>query len=141
MEIQDDIVWDQNTEGTFWILRPWRYGPQLCKTSKSRQVSIICDGFSDKKRHECTSIYFRIICNRWVSSSQIFPLFWKAVAILELTCKFKAIATVSDGTLQNAFYKMHSLLSDEDNPDLPTFKTRNIYVPDRYIWFFCDHPI
>ena len=76
-----------------------------------------------------------------VTSSQIFPLFWKAVAILELTCKLKVIATVSDGASQNrAFYKMHALLSNEDNPDLVTFKTKNIYAPDRYIWFFCDAP-
>ena len=44
-----------------------------------------------------------------MTSYQMFPLFWRAVAILELTCNLKVIAATSDVTSPNRkFYKMHS---------------------------------
>ena len=50
-----------------------------------------------------------------VTSYQIMPTFWEAVAILEMKCGLKVIAAVSDGASPNRkFYKMHHLLDEKE---------------------------
>ena len=74
-----------------------------------------------------------------ILSYQLFPLFWKAVSILEINCKLKVIASVSDGATANRkFIKMHNLIDQNLNSDL-TYRAVNLYAPDRYIWFFSDY--
>ena len=68
------------------------------------------------------------------------PIFWKAVSILELTCKLHVIATVSDGASPNRkFYQMHQLLCDNADKNV-VYRTINLYSPDRFIYFFADGP-
>ena len=39
---------------------------------------------------------------------QLFPIFWKAVTILEVTCNMKVIAAVADGASPNCkLFRMH----------------------------------
>ena len=75
-----------------------------------------------------------------IKSYQIMSTFWRAVSILELTCQLKVIAAVSDGASPNQkFYRIHkfmdSLVDDMKNV---TYKTVNIFNPERYIYFFAD---
>ena len=43
-----------------------------------------------------------------VNATQLFPLFWKAVGILEERCKLKVMAVTSDGVTANrTMYQMH----------------------------------
>ena len=43
-----------------------------------------------------------------ITAFQLFPIFWKAVAILEVTCNMKVIAAVADGASPNRkFFRMH----------------------------------
>ena len=138
MKIQDDLVWDKNIGELVGFLDLGDVDLNCATLPKVDKLASYVMVFLIKSVMNPLAYTF---ATDGVTSSQIFPLFWKAVAILELTCKLKVIATVADGASQNrAFYKMHSLFPDEDNPDLLTFKTRNIYAPDRYIWFFCDAP-
>ena len=78
------------------------------------------------------------------TSAQLFPIFWKAVSILELRCKLKVVAVTCDGASANRkFYKMHSYLLDEEQPnDVDvTFKTMNMFAEEpRNIYFFADPP-
>ena len=71
-------------------------------------------------------------------SFQLIPLFWRSVAILEISCKLKVIAAVSDGASPNrSFYKMHNALSN--NISDITCKTCNLFSSDnRDLWFFSD---
>ena len=68
--------------------------------------------------------------------------FWSSMSILELTYQLKVIATFSDGATPNRkFYRIHTfidpLIGDVKNV---TYKTVNIFNPERYIYFFVDAP-
>ena len=77
---------------------------------------------------------------RGVTSYQIIPTFWEALAILELTCKLCVIAAVSDGASPNRkFYRIDSTMDGRLDSD-GVYRTINIYSPDRFIRFFADAP-
>ena len=93
-------------------------------------------------RGVCTELKFRLayFSTNGVTSSQLMPLFWEAVAILELSCNLWVIAATSDGASPNrSFYKMHEGLDGNAGKDV-CFRTINIYAPQRYIYFFSDAP-
>ena len=53
---------------------------------------------------------FATFATNGITAFQIFPIFWKAVAILEQSCHLKVIAAVADGAAPNRkFFKMHSV--------------------------------
>ena len=74
-----------------------------------------------------------------ITSYQIMPTFWEAVAILELTCQLPVIAAVSDGASPNRkFYRMHSDMDDKIDAGI-THRTINLCAPDRHIWILLMH--
>ena len=45
-----------------------------------------------------------------ITAFQLFPIFWRALAILEIPCNLKVIAAVADGASPNRmFFRMHSV--------------------------------
>ena len=74
---------------------------------------------------------------------QIFPLFWKAVGILEKTCGLNVIAASCDGASSNhKFFEMHRHFdsnSDRSRGDV-VHKVLNPYFQDRYLYFIADPP-
>ena len=90
----------------------------------------------------CSSLKFSLayFATHCVTCYQLIPIFWKAVSILELTCKLHVIATVSDGASPNRkFYQMHHLLCGNADKNV-VYRTINLYSPDRFIYFFADGP-
>ena len=82
---------------------------------------------------------FAYFATNGVTSGQLMPSFWKAVAILELLCNLWVIAVTSDGASPNRFfYRMHKNLHN-DNCDI-CFKTINLYARYRNISFIADAP-
>ena len=74
-----------------------------------------------------------------VTSLKIMTTFWKAISVLEITCKFPVI-TVLDGALPNRkFYSLHAPLDELNTKDV-TYRKINLFEPKRYIWFFADAP-
>ena len=58
----------------------------------------------------CSSLEFSLayFATHCATFYQLMPIFWKAVSILELTCKLHVIANVSDRASPNRkFYQMH----------------------------------
>ena len=75
-----------------------------------------------------------------VTAYQIIPTFWETVPLLELTCKLRAIATLSDGASPNRkFYRMHEQISNTDDSN-GVYHTINLYSPSRCILFLVDPP-
>ena len=73
-------------------------------------------------------------------SFQIYPLFWKAVGLLEMSCNLQVIGAVCDGASPNRkFFKMHSKIDGSGKHDV-TYRTTNLYDRSRFIWFFSDYP-
>ena len=69
---------------------------------------------------------------------QLMPIFWRAVIILEITCKLPVIVVVCDvASCNRNFFRMHSKMSS----DLEVVhKVRNLFAPERWIWFLSDVP-
>ena len=75
-----------------------------------------------------------------VTSYQIMPLFWRTVAVLEVSLKLYVCAAVNDGASPNRkFFRLHSKLAKDVDCDV-VYKTPNVYAPSRFIFFFADSP-
>ena len=45
-----------------------------------------------------------------ITSGQLYPLFWRAVAYLEMTCALKVVASTADGASPNRkFFRIHKV--------------------------------
>ena len=75
-----------------------------------------------------------------ITSYQLFPLFWKAVSILELTVNLWVTGTCCDGASpKRKFFLLHKEIDGGANRDV-VYRTVNLYSPDRFICFFSDAP-
>ena len=77
--------------------------------------------------------------------SQVFPLFWKTVAICETQCAIKVVAATCYGVSANRkFFRMHFGLTHDDELNADTdvvHRTINFFSEDkRYIYFISDAP-
>ena len=78
---------------------------------------------------------FAYFATHSVTSFQIMTTFWKAISILEITCKLPIITVVSDGASPNRkFYNLHAPLDKLNTKDV-TYRTINLFEPRHYIWF------
>ena len=83
---------------------------------------------------------FAYFATHGITSFQIMTTFWKAISILEITCKLPVITVVSDGASPNRkFYSLYAPLDELNTKDV-TYRTINLFEPKRYIWFFADAP-
>ena len=58
---------------------------------------------------------------KYATASQIFPLFWEAIAICETQCTIKVVAATCDGASVNRiFFRMHFGLTHDDELNLDT---------------------
>ena len=77
---------------------------------------------------------------------QLFPLFWKAVGILEDKCELKVVGVTCDGASSNRrMFRMHlGMTRDEDiNESVNvTYRIRNVLADDeeRFIYMISDGP-
>ena len=79
---------------------------------------------------------FAYFATKGATSYQLFPLFWEAVGILELTVGLAVIGTCCDGaSLNRRFIRLHKGLDQGANKDV-VYRTLNVYCPDRFIYFF-----
>lgn len=63
------------------------------------------------------------------------PLFWRTVAVLEVSLNLYVCAAANDGASPNRkFFLLHSKLANEVNCDV-VYKTPNIFAPSRFIFF------
>ena len=76
------------------------------------------------------------------TSTQLFLLIWKAIGICELN-GIKVIGLTCDAASHNRkMFKMHSFMAaEEDQVDVDvTYRTRNRFSVDRFIYFISDPP-
>ena len=72
-------------------------------------------------RGVCTELKFSLayFATDGVTSGQLMPLFWEAVAVLEMSCNLWVIAATSDGASPNRrFYRMHRALDGNSGKDV-----------------------
>ena len=73
-------------------------------------------------------------------STQTMALFWRCVAILEINCNLWVITAVCDGASTNRkFFSLYKGLDGNSHTD-DVYHTKNIFIPNRFIYFFSDTP-
>ena len=75
-----------------------------------------------------------------VHSFHLMPLFWRTVAVLEVSFDLHVCAVVNDGASPNRkFFHLHSKLAKDVDCD-GVYKTPNIFAPSWFVVFFADSP-
>ena len=98
-------------------------------------LAFLVRGLCTDMKH-IVSYYF----TRDVTSFQIMSIFWKAVAVLELSLNLWVIGAVNDGASPNRkFFNLHSQLAKDLKCDV-VYKTPNAFATSRFIYFFADSP-
>ena len=140
MKIQDDLVYDKNTGELIGFIDLGDTDVNRATLANMEKIATHVLVFLVKSVMNPLSYSFATFATSGVTSYQLFPIFWRAVSILELQCKLKVLATTCDGASQNRkFYTMHTSFNIDDQP--VTFKTPNIYAQDsRFLYFFSDAP-
>ena len=108
MKIQEDLVWDKHTGDLIGYV-------DLGNTELNYAALKNPDEFASHVlvflvRSIVNPMKFTIanFATKNVTATQLFPLFWKAVRILEERCKLKVMAVTSDGAAANrTMYQMH----------------------------------
>ena len=108
MKIQDDLVWDKHTGELigFVDLRDPDLNYATLKDTNELATHVLV--FQIRSIVNPLAYSFATFATSGVTAFQLFPIFWKAVAILEVTCNMKVIAAVADGASPNRkFFRMH----------------------------------
>ena len=143
MKIQNDLVWDKHTGELIGFVDLGDTDLNFATFQKVDTLASHILVFYVRSVMNPLSYAFATFATVGIKSFQLFPLFWRAVAILERTCKLKVIAATADGASPNrCFYTMH-ISKENENGNGIIYKARNIYANDdgdRFIWFFSDPP-
>ena len=130
MKIQNDLVWDKHTGELIGFVD---LGDTNLNFATFQKVDTLVSHilvFYVRSVMNPLSYAFASFATAGIKSFQLFPLFWRAVAILERTCKLKVIAATADGASPNqCFYNMH-MSKENENGNGTIYKARNIYAND-----------
>ena len=135
MKIQDDLVWDKHTGELIGFVDLGDIDLNYATLNKVDKIASHVLVFLVKSVINPLSFSLAIFPTEGAKCIQLFPIFWRAVAILEMRCFLKVIAVSCDGASANRkFFRMHSVY--ENNNDKPvTYKTPNIIT--QIYMFFC----
>ena len=74
-----------------------------------------------------------------VTAAQLFPIFWRAVSILEITCNLAVGATADGASPTTRLFFIHAGIQGNTEKDVVYCRT-NLFNPARNIYFFSDVP-
>ena len=140
MKIQEDLVWDKHTGELIGFVDLGDIDTNFATLQDVQQLATHVLVFLIKSVVNPLSFSLATFATTGATSYQIFPIFWKAVNILE-NINLKVIAATADGASPNRkFFRMHKAL-DGDSHDKVVYRTKNLFSKDeRYIYFFADVP-
>ena len=140
MKIQEDLVWDKNTGELIGFVDLGDVEVNYGTLPKSQELASHVLVFLIKSIVNPLSYSFATFATTGVTAFQLFPLFWRSVAILEGTCSLHVVAAVGDGASSNrSFFKMHKGMGGQTGKDV-VYRSINLFAPDRFIFFFSDAP-
>ena len=144
MKIQEDLVWDKYSGELIGFVDLGDINVNFATLPDQRTLASHVLVFLIRSIINPLSFSIATFATTGATSFQIFPLFWKCVAILEYM-DFKVISCTADGASPNRkFFKMHKALFNYTNngDDEIIYHTLNLYARDgnRKIFFFSDAP-
>ena len=108
MKVQEDLVWDKHTNELIGFVDLGDTDINYATLIKSDDLASSILVFLIRSLHNPLSFSVATFATKSITSYQLFPLFWKAVSILELTCQLKVVASTADGASPNrSFVKIH----------------------------------
>ena len=106
MKIQNDLVWDKNTGEIIGFLDLADKDLNNSTVQKVGKLASYVLVIMMRSVMNAMTYSLATFATDSILSYQIFPIFWRAVVTLELSCKLKVIAAVSDGASSNRpFFK------------------------------------
>lgn len=110
MKVQEDLVWEKHTGELIGFVDLGDVNVNYGTFKNVEDLATHVLVFLIKSIVNPLSYSFATFATTSVSSFQLFPLFWRAVAILEKTCKLKVVAATADGASPNRkFVRMHKV--------------------------------
>ena len=144
MKVQENLIWDKHS-GDIIVYVDLGDKELNLATLKSDYIASHMLVFLVRSIVNPLKLSLGNFATTTAPSPQLFPLFWKAVSILEDNCNLKVVGVTSDGASPNRrMYRMHlrmTKIEDVNNDVDVTYKTRNIVADDnRLIYFISDPP-
>ena len=110
MKIQEDLVWDKHSGELIEFVDLGDADVNFANLKDQKELASHVLVFMIKSVVNPLSYSFATFATHTLVASQIYTIFWEAVAILEITCGLKVIAVVCDGASSNRkFFKMHKV--------------------------------
>ena len=145
MKVQEDLVWDKHSGDLIGYvdLGDEEINSATLKNSQTLASHVLV--FLVRSVVNPLKFSFANFATKDVTALNLFPNIWKAVEILEVTCKLKVIAVTSDGASSNrTFYKMLGKLPGSVSAgNSVVYKTPNFYADlsdERFLHIIFDQP-
>ena len=141
IKIQENLVWDKHTGELVGFVDLGDVDLNYATLQKTNEIATHILSFMVRSIVNPFKFSLANFATTCVTSGQIFPLFWKAVGILE-HLGLKVMAVTCDGASSNRkFFEMHFEMSTELNTSDVTYRIINDFADElRYIYFICDPP-
>ena len=145
MKIQENLVWDKHTGDLIGFVDLGDAELNYATLQKNDKIATHVLVFLVRSIVNPLKFSLANFSTTSATSVQLFPLFWKAVVILEENVGMKIVGVTSDGASANRhMYRMHLHMArvEDINPDVDvTYRTLNIMAEEkRYIYFISDPP-
>ena len=110
MKIQEDLLWEKNSGELIGFIDLGDEDLNFATFKDTSQIATHVLVLLIRSIVNPLSFSLANFATSGITAFQLFPIFWKAVAILEITCNLKVIAAVADGASPNRkFFRMHSV--------------------------------
>ena len=110
-ESAENLVWDKTTGELIGFLDLGDTDLNYATLQSAQQLATHILVFMVKSIANPLSYSFATFATNTLTSYQLYPVFRKAVSVLEMTCNLKVIATVADGASKNRkFCRIHKVI-------------------------------
>ena len=137
MKIQSDLVFDRNTGDLIGFTDLGEPDINMGTLKNHDDLATHVLVFYVRGIRSKLKFSFAYFATKGLVAFQLFPIFWRAINILEIRCKLPVITVVCDGASPNRnFFRLHGKATGTD----PVHKVKNVFAPDRWIYFLSDVP-
>ena len=145
MKIQENLVWSKHTGDLIGFVDLGDVNLNYATLQETNAIASHVLVFLLQSVVNTFKFSLANFATKNATASQIFPLFWKTVAICEAECAIKVIATNCDGASANRkFFEMHfGIIHDNElNADTNVaYRTINFFSGDKRYIYFISNPL
>ena len=139
MKVQEDLVWDKNTGELIGFVDLGEISVNYATLQDCKELATHVLFFLVKSIVNPLSHSFATFATTGATAFQFFPLFWRAVGILQ-NINLKVIAATADGASPNRIF-LECKPVDGNAGEHLVYRTKNVRTEDkRFIYFFVGVP-